>query len=117
MVIAHWLSCELIFRVNHIRWFEEEKREWKPQQIINLLPAVTTFNVSGHKLNITMAPSAVPVDDATPLQQTLPLNGSEKHEKTLSVQLQDAKMTDLVVRTFRCLIADLCEQFKGGHPG
>ncbi|KAL2192973.1 transketolase [Corynascus similis CBS 632.67] len=29
----------------------------------------------------------------------------------------DVETTDLVLRTFRCLIADLCEQFKGGHPG
>jgi dihydroxyacetone synthase len=24
---------------------------------------------------------------------------------------------DLVLKTFRLLIADLCQQFKGGHPG
>lgn len=24
---------------------------------------------------------------------------------------------DLVLRTFRLLIADLCQQFNGGHPG
>jgi dihydroxyacetone synthase len=34
---------------------------------------------------------------------TLPLKDSDKH--------------DLVLRVFRCYIADLCEQFKGGHPG
>ena len=24
---------------------------------------------------------------------------------------------ELVLRTFRLLVADLCQQFKGGHPG
>ncbi|UNI19274.1 Formaldehyde transketolase [Purpureocillium takamizusanense] len=27
------------------------------------------------------------------------------------------KVIDLVLRQFRCLIADLCQQFNGGHPG
>lgn len=31
--------------------------------------------------------------------------------------VQDQKKIDQALRTFRCLIADLCEQFKGGHPG
>jgi dihydroxyacetone synthase len=30
---------------------------------------------------------------------------------------EDAKTVDLVLRQFRCLIADLCQQFNGGHPG
>ncbi|KAI1418919.1 transketolase [Xylaria sp. FL1777] len=30
---------------------------------------------------------------------------------------QDAERSNHVLGTFRCLIADLCEQFKGGHPG
>lgn len=30
---------------------------------------------------------------------------------------QDAKDIDIVLRQFRCLIADLCQQFNGGHPG
>lgn len=29
----------------------------------------------------------------------------------------DAKTIDVVLRQFRCLIADLCQQFNGGHPG
>jgi hypothetical protein len=28
-----------------------------------------------------------------------------------------SKEHDLVMKTFRLLIADLCQQFKGGHPG
>lgn len=31
--------------------------------------------------------------------------------------IRDQTKIDLALRTFRCLIADLCEQFKGGHPG
>jgi dihydroxyacetone synthase len=31
--------------------------------------------------------------------------------------LEDRELSSRVLREFRCLIADLCEQFKGGHPG
>ena len=34
-----------------------------------------------------------------------------------SLQLDDNEKHDKVLRVFRCYIADLCEQFKGGHPG
>jgi dihydroxyacetone synthase len=34
-----------------------------------------------------------------------------------TLQLEEADKHDQVLRVFRCLIADLCEQFKGGHPG
>jgi hypothetical protein len=34
-----------------------------------------------------------------------------------SISLGGPDKTDLVLRVFRCLVADLCEQFKGGHPG
>ncbi|TDZ18008.1 Dihydroxyacetone synthase [Colletotrichum orbiculare MAFF 240422] len=62
-----------------------------------------------------MAPSAVP---AEPVPQgvvaTKSINGSDAQ-----FQLTEAekKEVDFVLRTFRCLIADLTEQFKGGHPG
>lgn len=29
----------------------------------------------------------------------------------------DGPKVDLVLNQFRCLIADLCQQFNGGHPG
>ncbi|EON62588.1 hypothetical protein W97_01812 [Coniosporium apollinis CBS 100218] len=35
----------------------------------------------------------------------------------LGLQLEEADKHDLVLRYFRAFIADLCEQFKGGHPG
>lgn len=34
-----------------------------------------------------------------------------------NLQLEDEHKHDLVLRYFRAYIADLCEQFKGGHPG
>lgn len=34
-----------------------------------------------------------------------------------SIKNEDGDKNDLVLKVFRCLIADLCEQFKGGHPG
>lgn len=34
-----------------------------------------------------------------------------------TLQLEDADKHDHVLRVFRCLIADLVENFAGGHPG
>lgn len=34
-----------------------------------------------------------------------------------SIENEAGNKNDLVLKVFRCLIADLCEQFKGGHPG
>jgi dihydroxyacetone synthase len=28
-----------------------------------------------------------------------------------------SELEDLVLRSFRLLVADLCQQFNGGHPG
>ena len=33
------------------------------------------------------------------------------------IKNDDAETIDLALRQFRCLIADLCQQFSGGHPG
>lgn len=30
---------------------------------------------------------------------------------------KDKEQHDLVLKTFRLLIADICQQFNGGHPG
>jgi len=38
-------------------------------------------------------------------------------DESIHVELEDADRLDRVLKVFRCLIADLCEQFKGGHPG
>jgi dihydroxyacetone synthase len=34
-----------------------------------------------------------------------------------AVQLEGIEKSDLVLRYFRAYIADLCQQFNGGHPG
>jgi dihydroxyacetone synthase len=38
------------------------------------------------------------------------------HEENKSVRKLSAE-EELVLKTFRILIADLCQQFNGGHPG
>lgn len=43
------------------------------------------------------------------------LKNEEQIEKSSVQKL--SKEHDLVLKTFRLLIADLCQQFKGGHPG
>ncbi|OBU00122.1 hypothetical protein VE01_01891 [Pseudogymnoascus verrucosus] len=55
-----------------------------------------------------MAPSAV-VNNAPEV--------SSKMLTKAELKLDGDQQHDIVLRTFRCLIADLCEQFKGGHPG
>jgi dihydroxyacetone synthase len=66
----------------------------------------------------SMAPSAVSAVESLP---TLPVKGTllktGDQNGSANIQLEDAELGDRVLRTFRCLIADLCEQFKGGHPG
>ncbi|TID07412.1 Dihydroxyacetone synthase [Colletotrichum higginsianum] len=68
-----------------------------------------------------MAPSAVP--EPVPQEGIVAakgINGSNNSTAAAGqFTLTDAekKQVDLVLRTFRCLIADLCEQYKGGHPG
>lgn len=70
-----------------------------------------------------MAPSVVDVPSDTVSHLPLKLssaNGDKTtggHGNISTLELKDVKKTDFVLRTFRCLIADLCEQFKGGHPG
>ncbi|KAF7521543.1 hypothetical protein G7054_g12399 [Neopestalotiopsis clavispora] len=64
--------------------------------------------------------AAVTVPASTVKHLPLTLSSSESNQKTANIstlELQDNEKTSLVLRTFRCLIADLCEQFKGGHPG
>ena len=43
------------------------------------------------------------------------LQREEKIEQTAVHNLSDEQ--DHVLKTFRLLIADLCQQFNGGHPG
>jgi len=42
----------------------------------------------------------------------------ENEQKLKASSVQNlSKEQDLVLKTFRLLIADLCQQFNGGHPG
>lgn len=72
----------------------------------------------------TMAPSIEePYETASGLNvptKALNSNGIKKlqHETGIDeLQLDTDEKHDLVLRVFRCLIADLCQQFNGGHPG
>lgn len=53
-----------------------------------------------------MAPAAIVANGSTPLVTDL-----------MRFSNDDPATIDLVLRQFRCLIADLCQQFNGGHPG
>ena len=80
-------------------------------------PVPTKFQLPAKIFNI-MAPSLEEVEYAV---STLPLNSTSKQTNGVkaieSLKLQEDEKLDLVLRVYRCLIADLCEQFKGGHPG
>lgn len=46
------------------------------------------------------------------------VDGLQKEEKLERSSVQKlSKEQDHVLKTFRLLIADLCQQFNGGHPG
>lgn len=64
-----------------------------------------------------MAPSLEAYENAV---DNLPVNTSSRaSHKSLesTLALEESEKHGKVLRVFRCLIADLCEQFKGGHPG
>jgi dihydroxyacetone synthase len=62
-----------------------------------------------------MAPSAIENVSYLPLEVILSKNGA--NDNLVNLKLERADLGDRVLKTFRCLIADLCEQFGGGHPG
>ena len=67
-----------------------------------------------------MAPSATDYDKAVDLQPVKivqPHNGHDNKDLFEELQPEEHEKHDLVLRVFRCLIADLCQQFNGGHPG
>lgn len=46
------------------------------------------------------------------------VKGLQKEEKVDQVAVRNlSDEQDHVLKTFRLLIADLCQQFNGGHPG
>jgi len=54
-----------------------------------------------------------------PVQQKSTDYGHEAVDKILDKTVQNDAQSrhPLVLQTFRLLIADLCQQFGGGHPG
>jgi dihydroxyacetone synthase len=62
-----------------------------------------------------MSPSAVESVSQLPVQVVS--SGKATSHGLLEVKRDAASQDELVLKTFRCFIADLCEQFKGGHPG
>jgi dihydroxyacetone synthase len=62
-----------------------------------------------------MAPSAVSEKDVANTQINLKSNGSKGSVD--DIKMEEFEKTDQVLKTFRCLIADLCHQFGCGHPG
>lgn len=62
-----------------------------------------------------MAPSAIESVSHLPLKVAPSKNGVS--DGLINLKFEGAELNDHVLKTFRCLIADLCEQFKGGHPG
>ncbi|KAJ6078624.1 hypothetical protein N7467_008377 [Penicillium canescens] len=48
---------------------------------------------------------------------TVEIQNGISHKSALPLVQKLSKDHDLVLKTFRLLIADLCQQFNGGHPG
>ncbi|KAI0466902.1 transketolase [Xylaria cf. heliscus] len=64
-----------------------------------------------------MAHSTMTIEALNCVCTDVPSKPREVNKQSIEIQPEDIKTIDLVLRTFRCLIADLCEQFGGGHPG
>jgi len=65
-----------------------------------------------------MAPSLEHYDKITADLPTKPFLTKQYRVTNISAyELEDADKHDVVLRYFRVFIADLCGQFKGGHPG
>lgn len=85
----------------------------------------TTLQDTGFATDIpnpTMAPSAIPVESEDVSHLPLKLGGKEngtngtKHVEDVQM-MESQEKTQHVLASFRCLIADLCQQFGMGHPG
>lgn len=67
-----------------------------------------------------MAPSATESASEHTLNgklNQLPKGNGATDSALKDLKFEGKELNDHVLKTFRCLIADLCEQFKGGHPG
>lgn len=64
-----------------------------------------------------MAPGLVEQKDVDHLPLDIKGKANGANGTTDDIKIDEFEKTDLVLRTFRCLIADLCHQFGCGHPG
>ena len=69
-----------------------------------------------------MAPSAVSVHANDVANLPLKLDGAKSGANGHASHIEDLKLeshdkTQYVLQNYRCLIADLCQQFNMGHPG
>jgi hypothetical protein len=70
-----------------------------------------------------MAPSKIEVDETDVANLPLKLDGAQKGANGSAKHVEDVQMmesqdkTQFVLRCYRTLIADLCQQFNMGHPG
>ncbi len=68
-----------------------------------------------------MAPSAISVEQNDVANLPLKLDGAKngvKGKTHNNVQMMESEeKTQYVLRAYRTLIADLCQQFNMGHPG
>lgn len=67
-----------------------------------------------------MAPSLEPLKETTNGGQSKPVvkpTGAVTSDTRADINLKGSEKHGLVLAVFRAYIADLCEQFKGGHPG
>lgn len=96
---------------------------------VSITPFVTYLNglflstLSGVYMKVELPPARI-MKNKTPfsvilcVNMTVTTNGVHKSVPSALPLVQKlSKDHDLVLKTFRLLIADLCQQFSGGHPG
>jgi hypothetical protein len=65
----------------------------------------------------TMGSISNTVNGVSTMIDNLPNGSVEDAKVQLFISAKLTKEHDLVLKTLRLLVADLCQQFKGGHPG
>jgi dihydroxyacetone synthase len=63
-----------------------------------------------------MAPSLEVLDKVAESLPVNPLKGA-KSAVASGIKFESTETHDRVLKVFRAFIADLCQQFNGGHPG
>ena len=78
------------------------------------LPCICSFTIipedkRHQRLNNTTMATGILTDDK--------VNGGGKALSPAQLVQAEKDKHDIILKTFRILIADLCQQFNGGHPG